>query len=183
MSETLVHFQSMPPMAAELTVEQEILLPDYLPGVFKILSAWLEPDLHWNRISENRIQLEGSAKLLVLYAADQDDQIHLAEHSAELSKTMELPTKEEEGEMQLSWQIQSCRLTAIPSDRRRIGCRGTVVVRIRQSCTRPLPLPEQFEMKRICLCEQMPQPQTYPLIQPQLLEWVQQFLLEQSLPE
>ena len=145
MSETLVHFQSMPPMAAELTVEQEILLPDYLPGVFKILSAWLEPDLHWNRISENRIQLEGSAKLLVLYAADQDDQIHLAEHSAELSKTMELPAKEEEGEMQLSWQIQSCRLTAIPSDRRRIGCRGTVVVRIRQSCTRPLPLPEQFE--------------------------------------
>lgn len=135
MSETLVHFQSMPPMAAELTVEQEILLPDYLPGVFKILSAWLEPDLHWNRISENRIQLEGSAKLLVLYAADQDDQIHLAEHSAELSKTMELPAKEEEGEMQLSWQIQSCRLTAIPSDRRRIGCRGTVVVRIRQSCT------------------------------------------------
>lgn len=124
MSETLVHFQSMPPMAAELTVEQEILLPDYLPGVFKILSAWLEPDLHWNRISENRIQLEGSAKLLVLYAADQDDQIHLAEHSAELSKTMELPAKEEEGEMQLSWQIQSCRLTAIPSDRRRIGCGG-----------------------------------------------------------
>ena len=45
------------------------------------------------------------------------------------------------------------------------------------------PLPEQFEMRRICLCEQMPQPQTYPLIQPKLLEWAQQFLLKQSLPE
>ena len=45
------------------------------------------------------------------------------------------------------------------------------------------PLPEQFEMRRICLCEQMPQPQTYPLIQPKLLEWVQQFLLKQTIPE
>ena len=43
--------------------------------------------------------------------------------------------------------------------------------------------PEQFEMRRICLCEQMPQPQTYPLIQPKLLEWVQQFLLKQTIPE
>lgn len=144
MSETLVHYHSMPPMAAELTVDQEILLPDYLPGVFKILSAWLEPDLHWNRLSESRAQLEGSAKLLVLYAADQDDQLHLAEHSAELSKTIEIPSQEE-GESRLSWQIQSCRLTAIPSDRRRIGCRGTVVVRIRQSCMQSLPLPERFD--------------------------------------
>ena len=143
MSENLVHYQIMPPMAVEFTVDQEILLPDYLPGVFKILSAWMEPDLRWNRLSENRAQLEGSAKLLVLYAADQDDQLHLAEHTAELSKAVELPNGE--GEMQISWQIQSCRLTAIPSDRRRIGCRGTVVVRIRQCSMQPQPLPERFD--------------------------------------
>ena len=41
MSENLVHYQIMPPMAVEFTVDQEILLPDYLPGVFKILSAWM----------------------------------------------------------------------------------------------------------------------------------------------
>lgn len=153
MSETLVHSHFMPPMAVELTVDQEILLPDYLPGVFKILAAWLEPDLQFNRLGESRAQLEGSAKLSVLYAADQDDQLHLAEHTADLGKTVELPASQE-GQSQLSWQVQSCRLTAIPSDRRRIGCRGTVMVRIRQSCTQQLPLPEEFkglECRRIPL--------------------------------
>ena len=42
--------------------------------------------------------------------------------------------------------------------------------------TRFGPLPPNSEMRQVFFCEQLPLPQTYPLIQPQLLQWVQQVL-------
>ena len=49
----------------ELPVETEILIPDYLPAVFKIVKCRVEPILLQNRVAGARWQYEGYLRCTV----------------------------------------------------------------------------------------------------------------------
>ena len=51
----------------ELPVETEILIPDYLPAVFKIVKCLITPVVLQNRVSGGRWQSEGYLRCTVYY--------------------------------------------------------------------------------------------------------------------
>lgn len=52
----------------ELPVETEILIPDYLPAVFKIVKCLLEPVIMQNSVADRRWQCSGYLRCTVYYS-------------------------------------------------------------------------------------------------------------------
>lgn len=55
----------------ELPVETEILIPDYLPAVFKIVKCLITPVVLQNRVSGGRWQSEGYLRCTVYYQSEE----------------------------------------------------------------------------------------------------------------
>ena len=55
----------------ELPVETEILIPDYLPAVFKIVKCLLEPVIMQNSVADRRWQCSGYLRCTVYYQSDE----------------------------------------------------------------------------------------------------------------
>ena len=55
----------------ELPVETELLIPDYLPAVFKIVKCLITPVVLQNRVTGSRWQTEGC----LLYTSDAADEL------------------------------------------------------------------------------------------------------------
>ena len=55
----------------ELPVETEILIPDYLPAVFKIVKCLLEPVIMQNSVVDRRWQCSGYLRCTVYYQSDE----------------------------------------------------------------------------------------------------------------
>lgn len=55
----------------ELPVETEILIPDYLPAVFKIVKCLIAPVVLQNRVAGGRWQVEGYLRCTVFYQSEE----------------------------------------------------------------------------------------------------------------
>ena len=55
----------------ELPVETEILIPDYLPAVFKIVKCLIEPVVMHNDLTGSRWQGDGYLRCTVFYQSDE----------------------------------------------------------------------------------------------------------------
>lgn len=76
----------------ELPVETEILIPDYLPAVFKIVKCLVEPVLMQNRVAAARWQGEGYLRCTVYYQSDEaGTQLYRTEQKFPFEKAVELP--------------------------------------------------------------------------------------------
>ena len=60
----------------ELPVETEILIPDYLPAVFKIVKCLITPVVLQNRVSGGRWQSEGYLRCTVYYQSEETKRLH-----------------------------------------------------------------------------------------------------------
>ena len=76
----------------ELPVETEILIPDYLPAVFKIVKCLITPVVLQNRVSGGRWQSEGYLRFTVYYQSEEPGtRLLRTEQKFAFEKLVELP--------------------------------------------------------------------------------------------
>jgi hypothetical protein len=76
----------------ELPVETEILIPDYLPAVFKIVKCLLEPVIMQNSVADRRWQCSGYLRCTVYYQSDEaGTRLYRTEQKYAFEKTIDLP--------------------------------------------------------------------------------------------
>lgn len=115
---------------AEVPIETEILIPDYLPQVFKIVKCFAFPVVLHKQPAAGRLTLEGYLRCVVFYQAEQDQALCTAEQKLPFSKVVELP------EYQGQWvnvtaagEVEYLNCRAV--NQRRIDIRGACVLTVR----------------------------------------------------
>lgn len=108
----------------ELPVETEILIPDYLPAVFKIVKCLIEPVVLQNRIAAGRWQGEGYLRCTVYYQSEEaGTQFYRTEQKFPFEKSVELPAGNYgSGPAQLWGEVEYCNCRAVSEHR--IDVRG-----------------------------------------------------------
>ena len=114
----------------EVALETELMIPDYLPQVFKIVKCFIEPVILQKQPSAGRLTLEGYLRCVVFYQAEQEQKLCTTEQKVPFSKTIDLPEHHANwisvtaaGEM----EYLNCRAV----NQRRIDIRGACVLSVR----------------------------------------------------
>ncbi|MBM6900322.1 DUF3794 domain-containing protein, partial [Gemmiger formicilis] len=112
----------------ELPVETEILIPDYLPAVFKIVKCLMEPVVLQNRVSGGRWHTEGYLRCTVYYQSDEPGcRLYRTEQKFAFEKTVELPAGAyAEGPAQMWGEPEYCNCRAVSEHR--IDLRGAYIL-------------------------------------------------------
>lgn len=112
----------------ELPVETEILIPDYLPAVFKIVKCLIHPVLLQNRVAGGRWQSEGYLRCTVYYQSDEPGcRLYRTEQKFAFEKTVELPEGSyAEGPAQVWGETEYCNCRAVSEHR--IDLRGAYIL-------------------------------------------------------
>lgn len=112
----------------ELPVETEILIPDYLPAVFKIVKCRMEPVLLQNRVAGGRWQSEGYLRCTVYYQSDEPgSHLYRTEQKFAFEKAVELPAGHYmEGPAQVWGETEYCNCRAVSEHR--IDLRGAYIL-------------------------------------------------------
>ena len=89
----------------ELPVETELLIPDYLPAVFKIVKCLITPVVLQNRVTGNRWQTEGYLRCTVYYQSEEPGaRLLRTEQKFAFEKSVELPAGQyAEGPVRAAW--------------------------------------------------------------------------------
>lgn len=112
----------------ELPVETEILIPDYLPAVFKIVKCLIEPVVLQNRVTGTRWQSEGYLRCTVYYQSDEPGcRLYRTEQKFSFEKSVELPAGSyAEGPAQIWGEPEYCNCRAVSEHR--IDLRGAYIL-------------------------------------------------------
>ncbi len=112
----------------ELPVETEILIPDYLPAVFKIVKCLIEPVVLQNRVTGGRWQSEGYLRCTVYYQSDEPGcRLYRTEQKFAFEKAVELPAgRYPEGPAQVWGEPEYCNCRAVSEHR--IDLRGAYIL-------------------------------------------------------
>lgn len=76
---------------AELPIETEILISDYLPQVFKVVKCFARPVVLQKQLQPGRLTLEGYLRCTVYYQGEDGAGLCQAEQKLPFSKALELP--------------------------------------------------------------------------------------------
>lgn len=79
---------------AEIPVETEILISDYLPQVFKIVKCFARPVILQKQMQTGRLMLEGYLRCTVFYQGEDGAGLCQTEQKLPFNKTLELPAFE-----------------------------------------------------------------------------------------
>lgn len=112
----------------ELPVETEILIPDYLPAVFKIVKCLIEPVVLQNRVTGTRWQSEGYLRCTVYYQSEEPGcRLYRTEQKFAFEKSVELPAGTyAEGPAQIWGEPEYCNCRAVSEHR--IDLRGAYIL-------------------------------------------------------
>lgn len=88
--DTVSVWQQLTDLTLELPVETEIMLPDYLPEIFKIIKSFVTPVILQKQVVAGKLTLEGYFRLTVLYQSDDGQSLCPLEQKLPFSKTVEL---------------------------------------------------------------------------------------------
>ncbi len=78
----------------ELPIETEILIPDYLPQVFKIVKCFVHLVVLQKQMSTVRLTLDGYLRLTVFYQSENDETLCHTEQKLPFTKQIDLPQGE-----------------------------------------------------------------------------------------
>lgn len=108
----------------ELPVETEILIPDYLPAVFKIVKCLIEPVVMHNEMVGARWQGDGYLRCTVYYQSDENGaRLWRTEQKFSFEKSVELPAgRYAPGPARLWGEVEYCNCRAVSEHR--IDLRG-----------------------------------------------------------
>lgn len=114
----------------ELPVETEILIPDYLPAVFKIVKCLVEPVILQNHTAASKWQGEGYLRCTVYYQSDEAGaQLYRMEQKFPFEKTADLPeTGCQQGPATVSGELEYVNCRAISEHR--IDLRGAYALNV-----------------------------------------------------
>lgn len=114
----------------ELPVETEILIPDYLPAVFKIVKCLIEPVVLQNQIADGRWQGEGYLRCTVYYQSDEAGcRLYRTEQKFSFEKTAELPEgRYLAGPAALWGEVEYCNCRSVSEHR--IDIRGAYALNV-----------------------------------------------------
>lgn len=114
----------------ELPVETEILIPDYLPAVFKIVKCLIEPVVLQNQVLDGRWQGEGYLRCTVYYQSDEAGcRLYRTEQKFSFEKSAELPEGQyPAGPASLWGEVEYCNCRSISEHR--IDIRGAYALSV-----------------------------------------------------
>lgn len=137
MNETLFDGQ------AEQGIELDYVLPDYYPEIFKILKCSVSPRITSSAVTGNKLVLDGSAVIRVLYLAENSNALNCVEQRYTWSKTVDITTKRDQlcGEPLVTVlpRTDYCNCRAVSS--RRIDVRGAISFKITVTCPSKFTMP------------------------------------------
>ena len=141
----------------ELPVEAEILIPDYLPAVFKIVKCRLEPVVLHNDLTGARWQGDGYLRCTVFYQSDEAGaRLWRTEQKVRFEKTAELPAgRYAPGPAALGGETEYCNCRAVSE--RRIDIRGAYTLSVAALALEEQELPASLsgcgiEQRPLTLC-------------------------------
>lgn len=106
----------------ELPIETEILIPDYMPEVFKIIKTFVYPIVLQKQIQAERLLLDGYFRVEIFYQGD-DQHLCSMEQKVPFSKQMECKNAESEQEdIWVNGEVQYINCRAV--NQRRLDVRG-----------------------------------------------------------
>ncbi len=107
----------------ELPIETEILIPDYLPQVFKIVKCFVNPVVLQKQMSAARLTLDGYLRLSVFYQSEKEDTLCQTEQKIPFTKQIELQNADYFApDISVSGEAEYVNCRAI--NQRRIDIRG-----------------------------------------------------------
>ena len=110
--DTLSTMASLCETKAELPIETEILIPDYLPQVFKIVKCFVYLVTLQKQITAGRLTVEGYLRCVVYYQAEEDQSLCQTEQKIPFTRAMDLPESNYQGyTAQVSGEVEylNCR--------------------------------------------------------------------------
>ena len=78
-------------LKAELPLETEILISDYLPPVFKLVKCFVRPVVLQKRLQPGKLQLEGYLRCVVYYQGEEGAGLCQTEQKLPFTKLLDLP--------------------------------------------------------------------------------------------
>ncbi len=121
--DTLTGMGSLWETKAELPIETEILIPDYLPQVFKIVKCFIYPVVLQKQAAPGRLTVEGYLRCVVYYQAEEDQSLCQTEQKIPFTRAMDLPEGEFQGYgVAVSGQVEYLNCRAV--NQRRVDVRG-----------------------------------------------------------
>ncbi len=113
----------------ELPIETEILIPDYLPQVFKIVKCFVYPVVLQKQMTQARLTVDGYLRLTVFYQSDGDDALCQTEQKLPFAKQIDLPAGEFFApDIAVSGDMEYVNCRAI--NQRRIDIRGAYALNV-----------------------------------------------------
>ena len=88
--DTVMTAQNICETKLELPVETEILIPDYLPQVFKIVKCFVYPVILQRQVMAGRLTVEGYLRCTVYYQADGEEGLCQTEQKLPFTKQVDL---------------------------------------------------------------------------------------------
>ena len=108
---------------AELPVETELLIPDYLPQVFRIVKCLVDCVVLQKQVSSGRLTAEGYLRLSVYYQSDKDESLCRTEQKLPFSRAFELqPGEAADAQVYLTGETEYLNCRAV--NQRRVDVRG-----------------------------------------------------------
>lgn len=121
--DTLSAMSALCECKAELPIETEILVPDYMPQVFKIVKCFVYPVALQKQASAGRLTVEGYLRCVVYYQAEEDGSLCQTEQKMPYTKVMDLPQAEVNVcSVQVYGELEYLNCRAV--NQRRIDLRG-----------------------------------------------------------
>lgn len=113
----------------EQSIEHEYQLPDYYPGIFKLLKCSLVPHICGCRTSADQLAIDGVAVAKLLYADEEDGKVHSLVQKLSFSKTVELKGAVESPSIdcKATTDYVNCRIISS----RKIDIRGAVTIHLK----------------------------------------------------
>ena len=121
--DTLSTMGSLWETKAELPIETELLIPDYLPQVFKIVKCFVYPVTLQKQVTPGRLTVEGYLRCVVYYQAEDDQSLCQIEQKIPFTRAMDLPEGQHQGySVTVSGEVEYLNCRAV--NQRRVDVRG-----------------------------------------------------------
>lgn len=115
---------------AEVALETEMMIPDYLPQIFKIVKCFVQPVVLQKQPSAGRLTLEGYLRCVVFYQAEQNQKLCTSEQKVPFSKTIDLPDHHANWiSTVVAGEVEYLNCRAV--NQRRIDIRGACVLSVK----------------------------------------------------
>ena len=144
---------------AEQSVECDFILPDYCPDILKILKCKVAPTILSKNIMSDKLMIEGSAQVQLLYLSEQAEGIQTFSYQMPFDKTLELKASVQNPFVMAKCRMNYANCRAVNS--RKVDVRGAVGIYVKvgavknqntiSDCTEP----KVYLKKRILDCSNL----------------------------